>query len=124
MSEAPSLVGKARVLTVLYGTILIVLAVIPRVEGAGVGVSDWVLHALAYGLFGGLLLVSSFGSGAWLAVGGATALGLATELLQLFVPYRRFEILDVVADSFGAFLVVLILAAGIKVAGAYGRGRA
>ncbi len=114
--------GKARALTVVYGTILVVLAVIPRVEGGGVGVSDWVLHALAYGVLGGLLLGSGLVSGAVMAAGGATAFGLATEFLQMLIPYRSFEILDVVADSVGAFFVILVIMAGNKVAGAFGWG--
>ncbi len=128
MSEAPSLAGKARALTVVYGTILIVLAVIPRFEGTGVGVSDCILHALAYGVFGGLLLFSNLrpaGEDSWIgavmAVGGATAFGLGTEFLQMLIPYRSFETLDVVADSVGAFLFVLILAVGVKAARVHGR---
>jgi VanZ family protein len=113
-------VGTARVLTVLYGTLLIVLAAIPRVEGSGIVVSDWVLHALAYGVFGGLLL--RLGLGAVMAVGGASGFGLATEFLQMLIPYRSFEILDVVADSVGAFLVILIMKAGYKVVETFGRG--
>ncbi len=122
MKEGSSLRGKVRTLTVVYGMILIVLAVLPRVEGGGVGISDWILHAAAYGVFGGLLLGSSLGLGAVTAVGGAAAFGLATEFLQMLIPYRSFEILDVVADSAGAFLVVLIVVVGSKVAGAFGRG--
>ena len=102
--------------------ILIVLAVLPRVEGSGVGVSDWILHAVAYGVFGGLLLGSGLGLGAVAAVGGAAAFGLATEILQMLIPYRSFELLDVVADAAGAVLVVFIVVAGNKIAGAIGRG--
>lgn len=119
---ASSLILAARVFTVVYGVILVVLAVIPSIEGQGFGASDGVLHAVAYGLFGGLLLVSVSGRlsvprAAMAAVGGASAFGLLTEVLQFLVPYRCFEVLDVVADSIGAIAVVLFLLVSFKVLG-------
>ncbi len=118
---APSLILMARVLTVVYGLTLIVLAVIPRVGTPGFGLSDWVLHALAYGGFGGLLLVSYPGGvgtvqGAVVAVAGAGVFGLATEFLQLLIPYRSFEAWDVVADTGGALIVVLMMSLSMNVA--------
>lgn len=120
MKGAPS---QTRGLTAVYGMFLIVLAVIPRVDAPGVGVSDWILHASAYGVFGGLLLASRFRrigavQEAAMAVGGAAGFGFATELLQLLIPYRNFEARDVVADGAGALVVVLIVLFGLKVTGA------
>ena len=112
----------ARVFTVGYGMILIVLAVIPRIDAPGMGPSDWVLHAMAYGVLGGLLFASGLGRGGTvqgvvMAVGGATVFGLATEFLQLLIPYRSFEIRDVVADAVGALVVVLVGCFSLKAAG-------
>ncbi|MEN8164166.1 MAG: VanZ family protein [Acidobacteriota bacterium] len=96
----------------VYGVILIVLAVIPSIEAGGFGPSDRLLHGLAYGVLGGLLWVSGLGrAGAVqrvvVAIGGAAAFGLMTEFLQLLIPYRSFELRDVVADTVGAAVVVL-----------------
>ena len=119
---APSLILAARVLTVVYGMILIVLAIIPRIEATGLGPSDWLLHGLAYGAFGGLLLVSGMGrvgaaQGAVMAIGGAAAFGLVTEFLQLLIPYRSFEVRDVVADTAGAAVVVLFGLISLRIRG-------
>lgn len=102
----PSLTRVARVLAVIYGLLLIVLAVIPSIDAPGVGISDWVLHAVAYGGFSGLLLLA--GLGTFNAVIGGIGLGLATEILQSMIPYRRFQLLDLLADSVGAVIVVMI----------------
>lgn len=122
---APSLIHVARVLTVVYGLVLIVLAVIPRVGASGFGPSDWVLHAFAYGVFGGLLLAScpaGVGTfqGAIVAVAGAGVFGLVTEFLQLLIPYRSFEVWDIVADTGGALIVVSMMWFSLNVAG-FGR---
>ncbi len=122
---APSLTRMARVLTVVYGLTLIVLAVIPRAGTPGFGLSDWVLHALAYGVFGGLLLAScpcgvGTAQGVVVAVAGAGSFGLATEFLQLLIPYRSFEVWDVVADTGGALIVVSMMWLSLSV---WGSGR-
>jgi len=112
-------VNPARGLTAIYSLVLIVLAIIPRVEGPGIGISDSVLHAVAYGVFGGLVLISLRPVLCGL-LGGITALvsavgmGLATEFLQLLVPYRSFEIRDVIADGVGALVVIGMLVVGMS----------
>jgi VanZ family protein len=115
--SAPHLVRAAQVFSLVYAIILVVLAVIPRVEGPGFGVSDWILHSAAYGIFGGLVVVSvrdnfkGFG-GIVVAWVSAVGFGLGTELLQLLVPYRSFEFRDVVADGIGALIVIGLVATG------------
>lgn len=122
-SRASSLIVAARILTVFYGVILVILAVLPRIEGHGLGAPDFVLHGVAYGLFGGLLWVSGLDrriSGMRLgmaAVGGAALFGLLTEILQFFISYRSFEVADVVADTIGAMVVVLFLVVAFEVLG-------
>jgi hypothetical protein len=120
---APSLILAARILTVVYGVTLIVLAIIPCFEARGFGPSDWILHGLAYGVFGGLLWVSGLGragavQGVVVAIGGAAAFGLMTEFLQLLIPYRSFELRDVVADTAGAAVAVLFGSIILKSSGA------
>ncbi len=120
--SASPLARVVRVLTLVYAIILVVLAVIPRVEGPGFGVSDWILHSTAYGIFGGLVVVSvrdKFkGSGgivvAWVS---AVGFGLGTEFMQLLVPYRSFEFRDVVADGIGALIVIGLVAMGRHIQG-------
>ena len=126
MKSIPSPRLKFQALTLSYGAVLVILAVIPRVEGAGIAVSDWILHGLAYGIFGGLLFGSSLDRNYWWAAGTAVAgagfFGLATEFLQMLIPYRSFEITDFIADSVGALVVVLALVAGIRIARSLGWG--
>ncbi len=126
MKKVSSLRLRFQALTLVYGAVLIVLAVIPRVEGVGVSVSDWILHAIAYGVLGGLLFGSNHGRNFWPAAGtavmGAGFFGLATEFLQMLIPYRSFEIMDVVADLVGAIGVVLALTIGIMVARSFDWG--
>ncbi len=45
----------------------------------------------------------------WLAVLGATLVGVLLELYQLGLPDRSAEVADVVADAFGALLGALLL---------------
>ena len=112
----------ARVLTVCYLILLIVLAVIPRIESDGAAPADWVLHSAAYGLLGGILLFSGSRSNSLLsrgalAVGGASGFGLLTEIIQLLVPYRSFELRDLAADTAGALAVVLGLLVMFRLVG-------
>jgi VanZ family protein len=93
--------------------VLLVLALIPRSSPVmpELHVPDTFAHAAAYGLQAGMLLwllSRELTTGqafvfAWL---GATLYGLVTELAQLLVAARSFEVSDMVADAVGAALVL------------------
>jgi VanZ family protein len=113
-----------------YAIALMVLALIPRPPQAipEIGVPDTVAHALAYGLLAGMLLwllKSYLASGpayifAWF---GATFYGLVTELAQLLVAARSFELADLAADAVGAALV-LVSVGSVEIMGWGRRSRA
>jgi len=98
----------------LYAALLVFLALVPSLPGSTPPISDSVAHGLAYGIQAGLLAWAlgrrlSHGGGVVLAWLGATATGMATELLQRFQPARSLELRDLVADMLGAGIVVLLL---------------
>ena len=77
----------------------------------GVGTShDKLVHLLVYGIMG-FLFARAFRihlyKMRWVLVFAflsATFYGISDELHQYYVPGRRFEVWDIVADSIGAFL--------------------
>jgi VanZ family protein len=80
---------------------------------------------LVYALLGGLVARSrglrspgwsSLRLVAWSTV-FTTAYGLSDEIHQLFVPGRRFELLDLVADGVGGLLGALLMARRLRRAG-------
>jgi len=97
---------------VVYATALVALAVDPTPPEIATGLADTHAHAIAYGVQAALLywalssaLLPLVGLGAgWL---GAGALGVTTEILQLLVSARSSEAVDIVADVFGATVVVV-----------------
>lgn len=102
--------------TLAWGGILVVAAVFPQPEAVAANVSDTLLHAGAYGLFGLLLawtLLPRRGApGAGVAgVLGTVLLGTLTEALQSAVPWRSAELRDVVSDAAGAAVLVGLLLA-------------
>lgn len=111
----------ARVLTIGYIACLVIGAVIPNPGRADlVRVSDGWLHAVAYGILGGLLVFSQESArGLRLrvlkAVFGVLGVGLVTEILQLWVPYRRFEIGDLVADGVGGLVIASVVVLSLAV---------
>ena len=104
----------------LWGPVVLQMAVIfwassiPRLGRLPGGVTDWVGHAIGYGLLGALLLRALAGgrlSGvngrrALAAVLLATLYGVSDEAHQWFVPGRSPDRLDVLADCLGAALAV------------------
>ncbi|MCD4750080.1 MAG: lipid-A-disaccharide synthase [Thermoanaerobaculales bacterium] len=95
---------------VAYALGLVVLAVVPQAPQTGRGLPDAVPHALAYGVQAGLLYWAVRGSvkrdiRMVVAFFGATAFGLFTESLQLLIPYRHFELTDLLANAVGALVV-------------------
>ncbi len=118
-AEAEQRVGVSRPLIALntaYAAMLIALAVVPSIPGAGIGVSDTVVHAAVYGVQALLLFVMLNAvfpttralASAWI---GATGFGLITEAVQLFRPERSVEFKDVIANAIGAGLVVAFVVA-------------
>lgn len=93
----------------VYAIVVPVVALLPG--GAfGVTTPDKLLHALAYGAFTALLLAARFPRG--IGPGGAVALsvlhGAAVEGLQAFVPWRRAEWGDLLADGTGAAIAAAL----------------
>lgn len=98
----------------VYALLLIVLALVPRAPSlSGFGVSDFLAHAVAYGLQAGLLFwlfeLNVRGGAALWAIFGASGLGVLTEMLQILSPVRHFEYQDMLADLLGAVFVVSLL---------------
>jgi VanZ family protein len=75
-------------------------------------VSDKFLHACEYGVLG-ILLYRAFkhttpnARSMCLAIICVIAFGISDEVHQWFVPQREADILDVVADTFGAAFLIL-----------------
>ncbi len=103
-----------------YAIFLVVAAVLPSGPAlALLTIPDWFAHAVAYGVQAGLLFWAA-GSGdrpvpgrVAIAIGGAVALGLLTEGLQMLGPGRSAELADVLADAAGAVAVVGCVATGL-----------
>jgi VanZ family protein len=101
----------------VYAALLIVLAVLPQASTLSrLGTPDWLAHAAAYGIQGGLVFWA-IGSAAprcrraATGVGTAVVFGAATEALQLVRPERSVELTDLAANAVGAAVVVGILVA-------------
>ena len=82
-------------------------------EAPSVGVSDKLLHVVAYGVLTVLLIFGLAGSmpAAWVALIGATVsflYGCSDEFHQSFVPNRSAELLDALADAVGSALAALV----------------
>ncbi len=78
---------------------------------------DKLYHAAAYGLLGGLLLLSMqpkpegyTGRQVFLSVMIASAYGISDEFHQSFIPGRSAESLDWLADTGGALMACLLIA--------------
>jgi hypothetical protein len=106
---------------VLWAGVLFALSSIPgtRLPAIDLPQSDKIVHALLYGVLGGLLcraLDRSRASGKarsrlLLAILIATAYGITDELHQLWTPQRSADWRDVVADAGGAALGAMTLVA-------------
>jgi len=106
--------GPLIALNAAYAVMLIALAVVPTIPGAGIGVSDTLVHAAVYGVQALMLFVMLVAvlsttkalAAAWI---GATGFGLITEALQFFRPERSVEFKDVIANAIGAGVVVMLV---------------
>jgi len=102
-------------LNVMYAALLVALAVSPRIPGE-YDMRDSIVHAIAYGLQAVLiftLLSKSWPTASALAASwlGATAFGCVTETLQMLRPTRSADLMDIVADGFGALVACASIAA-------------
>ena len=76
------------------------------------GFGDKILHACEYGIFG-ILLYRAFkqttdtAGSMSLAIICVIAFGISDEVHQWFVPQRQADLWDLVADTFGAALMIL-----------------
>jgi VanZ family protein len=107
---------------ILWAGVIFALSSIPgtRLPTIDLPQSDKVVHALLYGVLGGLLGRAFGRSGAGgrparshllLAILIATAYGVSDEIHQLWTPQRTADWRDVVADAGGATLGALSLVA-------------
>ncbi|GAA5785744.1 VanZ family protein [Chitiniphilus shinanonensis] len=69
---------------------------------------DKIQHFLGYGVLAALAL-AAFPPRMWRAWLGATSMGVAVECAQYFVPYRSFDLRDMLANALGALLGVVLL---------------
>lgn len=94
---------------VVYSTVgLLVLLVLPIPDSWSIDIPhiDKLEHFL---LFGYITYVFSRIVPLWAAAFFALLLGVSTECVQYFLPYREGSLMDVVADALGVFSAVVIL---------------
>lgn len=109
-----------RVLAYLYLVVLFLLMVIPIGNGTLITDiyiinyrGDYILHCLVYlpWMFAGkIILGKRLNTLGWLALGAATAAAL--EYIQMLLPYRGFNINDLVAGVIGvvvSYIAITIL---------------
>ena len=103
-----------------YAAAILVMGSLPVAPPGAAEVSDKTMHFVAFGLLA-MLSARAFlhldpraSRKAALARGFAAAVivGGALELWQALLPYRSCELLDWVADAFGAALAVVLLGTG------------
>ena len=119
-SDGPGALS-AWLLVVLWAGVIFTLSSIPgtRLPTIDLPQSDKIVHALLYGVLGGLLCRALDRSRApgkarahlLLAILIATAYGVSDEIHQLWTPQRSADWRDVVADASGAALGVMSLVA-------------
>jgi VanZ family protein len=120
----PPFMTRARLLwalTAAWAGLIFILSSIPgrRMPNLAVLSYDKVLHAMVYGVLGGLCLAAAkktFAIGAVglvaIAVAAASFYGLTDEFHQVFVPGRSADLRDAAADAMGA-LVGACIALGV-----------
>lgn len=105
------LIGGARIAArVALVAVVVAIGWLSLAPSSGVpptfGISDKVLHAVGYAVFGALAVLA--GLRVWAAILAAMALGLVLEVLQGLGGYRTFEWVDLVADVAGAAVGALV----------------
>jgi len=97
-----SLISCSRIALLLVVWFVSFLAVIPVDVSSGIGLSDKILHAMAFAV---LMLLIDF---SWPQTGltvtkfaAVVAYGVLIEAVQYFIPYRDASIVDILADVAG-----------------------
>ncbi|MBD3246648.1 MAG: hypothetical protein GF333_06505 [Candidatus Omnitrophica bacterium] len=89
-------------------TVIVLLALIPIVppDSLDVRFADKAVHGAQYGALAFLVRGTALRGGVFRArgwgFGYAFLLGAVIEIIQLFLPYRSFEIMDLVLNAAGA----------------------
>jgi len=95
----------SRVLLIAALLVITYLALTPKIYPYVETISDKVRHGLAFFVLAWLFDISfpksSFSTA---KIGLLLGYGLFLELWQLYLPYREFSILDLLADSLGLFV--------------------
>ncbi len=90
-----------------YTLVVLGLLWTPSAPGAGMEGFDKIAHAVMFGIFAWLFWWCFDGEAwhriAWAAAAGI-GLGLLSEVVQLAVPGRIFEVGDLLADGFGVVM--------------------
>lgn len=80
------------------------LSVAPEVPNG-----DKIGHFVSYGILA--WLAGNLGWNKWRVWLGASLMGVAVECTQYFLPWRSFDVLDMLANSSGALLGILVVIA-------------
>jgi VanZ family protein len=123
--HSPGRRGRSRpwlLVNAAYAGLLVLLALAPSPPAPGIEVSDTLAHAAAYGLQALLLyfLFARFSRPSIaipIAALTAVAFGAITEGLQLLQPSRSVEVGDLLANTAGAVIVGVGVAAIIRLMG-------
>jgi len=91
-------------------TLIFVLAIIPPSEGQiGLPYMDKIIHFLAFFILSVATLYAFQVTRIFHCVILIICFGICIEVIQFFIPYRSFEILDIIADIIGALIGFKVL---------------
>ena len=101
-----------KAILLIYSLFIVAMSVLPvsgpqKLEHLG---ADKVVHFSFYIIFA-LLYVYAFAYDRFVYVKSFVcgfSLGVSIEILQYFIPYRSFEVLDIIADGLGAAAGMII----------------
>jgi len=101
---------KEWVLVILWSMVLVYYSFVPSVPGAKL-FGDKALHMASYfvlSLFYFNALKQKGENAVYYSIFFATMYGLLLELMQLFIPYRSFSMLDLAVNSVGALAAPIV----------------
>lgn len=95
-----------------YSLFIFIISVIPIEASLGLSFSDKIFHFLIYGILSvtatNVFLLKKKRHPHFLSLAYAFLFGLFIELVQSFLPYRSFELVDIAANFLGGILGCLI----------------
>lgn len=98
--------------TVILTLFIILFSTIPVGIGSGILFQDKIIHFFIYGLLALLSVQAAYAQNMnrpeWRGFYYAFFLGLFLEFVQFFLPYRSFDIVDIVFNTVGAGLGTFI----------------